>query len=110
MVLKNNFGFSKIFKKKKINIIEIFFLYKKKQEQKTNKQTSKKQKLNKQKLQITIKLITSLTLQAVHYYHWVETSAGGLLVPEGIIRPVVIDSALTWFSRYIYYRKSCSYF
>ena len=30
------------------------------------------------------------------------TSAGGLLlVPEGIIRPVVSYSALTWFIRYI---------
>jgi hypothetical protein len=30
----------------------------------------------------------------------VDTSAGGLLVPEGIIRPVVSVSALTWFIRY----------
>jgi hypothetical protein len=30
-------------------------------------------------------------------------SAGGLLVPEGIIRPVISVSALTWFIRYIYY-------
>jgi hypothetical protein len=36
-----------------------------------------------------------------YYYHWVDTSAGGLLVPEGIIRIVVSASALTWFSRYI---------
>jgi hypothetical protein len=27
----------------------------------------------------------------------------GLLVPEGINYPVVSDSALTWFIRYIYY-------
>ena len=27
----------------------------------------------------------------------------GLLIPEGIIRPVVSVSALTWFIRYIYY-------
>jgi hypothetical protein len=26
------------------------------------------------------------------YYHWVDTSAGGLLVPEGIIQPVVSAS------------------
>jgi hypothetical protein len=26
------------------------------------------------------------------YYHWVDTSAGGLLVPEGIIGPVVSES------------------
>jgi 4-hydroxy-3-methylbut-2-en-1-yl diphosphate synthase IspG/GcpE len=31
------------------------------------------------------------------------TSAGGLLIPEGVIRPVVSVSALTWFIRYIYY-------
>jgi len=36
-------------------------------------------------------------------YDWVNTSAGGVLVPEGIIRPVVSASALTWFIRYIYY-------
>jgi hypothetical protein len=23
------------------------------------------------------------------YYHWVDISAGGLLIPEGIIHPVV---------------------
>jgi hypothetical protein len=38
-----------------------------------------------------------------YYYHWVDISAGGLLVPEGIIRPVVSDSTLTWFIRYVYY-------
>jgi hypothetical protein len=32
-----------------------------------------------------------------------EGMAGGLLVPDGIIRPVVSASALTWFIRYIYY-------
>jgi hypothetical protein len=30
-------------------------------------------------------------------YHWVDGSAGGLFVPEGIIHPVVSASALTWF-------------
>ena len=35
--------------------------------------------------------------------YWVDTSAGGLLVPDGIILPVVSASALTWFIRYIYY-------
>jgi hypothetical protein len=34
---------------------------------------------------------------------WVNTSAGGVLVSQGIIRPVVSASALTWFIRYIYY-------
>jgi hypothetical protein len=31
----------------------------------------------------------------------VGTSAGGLLVPEGIIHPVVSVSGLTWFIRYL---------
>jgi hypothetical protein len=26
---------------------------------------------------------------AFYYYHWVDTSAGGVLVPDGITRPVV---------------------
>ena len=30
-----------------------------------------------------------------YYYHWVDISAGGLLVPYGIIHPVVSVSALT---------------
>jgi hypothetical protein len=38
----------------------------------------------------------------LYYYHWVDTSAGGLLVPEGIIRPVGSGSALTLFIRYIF--------
>jgi hypothetical protein len=33
----------------------------------------------------------------LYYYHWVETSADGLLVVEDIIRPVVNDSALACF-------------
>ena len=36
-------------------------------------------------------------------HHWVDTSAGGLLVPESIILLVVSASALTWFIRYIHY-------
>jgi hypothetical protein len=35
--------------------------------------------------------------------HWVDTSAGGLLVPEGFISLLVSVSALTWFIRYIYH-------
>jgi hypothetical protein len=31
-----------------------------------------------------------------YYYHWVDTSAGGQLVPEDIIRPVVNASALAY--------------
>jgi hypothetical protein len=37
------------------------------------------------------------------YYHWVDSSAGGILVPEGVIRPVVSAAALTWFTRYIFH-------
>ena len=33
---------------------------------------------------------------------WVNSSAAGLLISEGIINPVVIVSALTSFIRYIY--------
>jgi hypothetical protein len=44
-----------------------------------------------------------LNIYVIYYYYWVDTSAGGLQVPEGIIRPVVGASALTWFIRYIYY-------
>ena len=29
-------------------------------------------------------------------FYWIDTSAGGQLVLEGIIRPVVNVSALTW--------------
>jgi hypothetical protein len=36
-------------------------------------------------------------------FNWVDTSAGGLLVHEGITSPVVSVSALTWFIRYIHY-------
>ena len=39
----------------------------------------------------------------IHIFYWGSTSAGELLVPESIIRPVVSVSALTWFIKYIYY-------
>ena len=42
-----------------------------------------------------VKLVSTL----FYYYHWVDTTAGGLLVPEGIIRPVVGASALTTISK-----------
>jgi hypothetical protein len=35
---------------------------------------------------------------------FLNNSAGGLLVPDGIIHPVVSVSALTLFIRYIYYK------
>ena len=37
-----------------------------------------------------------------YYYQRIDTSAGGLLVLEGILRPVISASALTWFITYIY--------
>jgi hypothetical protein len=37
-----------------------------------------------------------------HYYQWIDTSAGGLLVRGGIIRPVISVSTLTWFISYIF--------
>jgi hypothetical protein len=52
----------------------------------------------------------------LHYHHWIDTSACGLLVLESIIRPVFSDSALTWFIRYIFFLskmtflKSCNYY
>ena len=42
-------------------------------------------------------------IRYIYYYHWVDTSAGWLLAPEGTILPVVSALALTWFIRYIYY-------
>ena len=38
----------------------------------------------------------------LYYYHRVDISAGGLLVPECIIRPEVSASALTWFIRFLF--------
>ena len=38
-------------------------------------------------------------------YHCVDTSAGGLLLTEDIIPPVVNASALTLFITYIYYEN-----
>jgi len=46
---------------------------------------------------------TKYDIFVFYYYHCVDISACGLLVPKGIISPVVSASALTWFIRYIYY-------
>ena len=48
-------------------------------------------------------------------YHWVDTFAGSLLVPEGIIRPAVSTSALTCsissnLSSKFTIPKSCNYY
>ena len=45
----------------------------------------------------------SLSSDFSKVYHWIDTSAGELLVPEGIIHPVVSALVLKWFIRYIYY-------
>ena len=37
-----------------------------------------------------------------YYYLWVDTDAGELLVPEGMIRPLVNASALTWLDTYMF--------
>jgi hypothetical protein len=39
----------------------------------------------------------------LYYYHWVDTSAVGLLVPEDNTRVVVSVLALTWLIRYNYH-------
>ena len=40
----------------------------------------------------------------IYYYYWIDISAGGgLLVPEGIIRPVDSVSVLIWFISYTYH-------
>jgi hypothetical protein len=55
---------------------------------------------------MSIKLVL-LALNLISYVFititGVDASAGGLLVPEGITRPVISVSARTWFIRYIYY-------
>jgi hypothetical protein len=38
-----------------------------------------------------------------YYYHWVDISAGGLLVPDGVILPVVSASSLAWLIRSIFH-------
>jgi hypothetical protein len=44
-------------------------------------------------------VLTQHPLSSHCYYHWVNISAGRLLVPEGIIHSVVIASALACFIR-----------
>jgi len=42
---------------------------------------------------------TTCIFENVYCYHWVDTSVGGLLVPDIMFRPVVSVSARTWFIR-----------
>jgi len=45
---------------------------------------------------------TKLDIYVFYYYHWVDTSAGGLLVPNGIIHPLYGNFRLTGFITYTY--------
>ena len=49
-----------------------------------------------------------------YYYYWVDSSAGGLLVSERIIRPVLNASALTWLIKFFFSKfkvpKLCNYY
>jgi len=47
-------------------------------------------------------MLNAFYIYVINYYHWVDTSAGELLVPDGFICPVVSASALTLFTRYIF--------
>ena len=49
-------------------------------------------------LQKPVKFVVHNKTDIYHffYHHWANTSAGGLLVPDGIILPVVSVLALTW--------------
>jgi hypothetical protein len=48
-----------------------------------------------------IRYVSGITFIRYVSVHWVDTSAGGLLVPRGIIYPVAGVSVLTWFIRYL---------
>jgi hypothetical protein len=53
-------------------------------------------------LVVSVSVLTCFTINLrFSYYHWVYTSATGLLFPENIIHPVVSASVLTWFIIYI---------
>ena len=52
-------------------------------------------------LNLTSGFLWGLYYSILCIVHWVDISACGLFVPEGIIRPVVSVSALTWCIRYI---------
>jgi hypothetical protein len=45
--------------------------------------------------------VLTLCIIYLRVYHWIDTSAGRLLVSEGIIRPVVSVSVLTLCIRYL---------
>jgi hypothetical protein len=44
-----------------------------------------------------MKIIPETRLR-LYYYHWVDISAGGLVIPDGVIHPGVNVSALVWFN------------
>ena len=45
-----------------------------------------------------------------YYYHWVDVSASRLLVPEGIMRPVISTPVLAWFHWLCTVSKSCNHY
>ena len=51
-------------------------------------------------------MLIAFYIYVFYYFHWIDTSVGGLLVPDGSIRPVVSASALTLLTRYIIYKKT----
>jgi len=48
--------------------------------------------LDSKKCQQSLEANNGLLIVCFFYYHWIDTSAGGLLVPYGIIHLVVSDS------------------
>ena len=53
----------------------------------------------------TVRIPVISRLDTFMYHVDYDTTVGGLFVPDGIIRPEVSASALTWFIRYIYLLK-----
>ena len=47
-----------------------------------------------------MKIIPETRLR-LYYYHWVDISAGGLVIPDGVIHPVVNVSALVWLNSWL---------
>jgi hypothetical protein len=50
--------------------------------------------------------VLTLCIRYLRVYHWVDTSAGRLLVSEGIIRPVVSVSVLKIYNTQCQYRNT----
>jgi len=50
----------------------------------------------RKELAVPAPLVTSVVFSYFNYYHWVDPSAGVLLVPDGIIRSGFITLVLTY--------------